>query len=236
MAHAISNGDLEWAVGAARELATRAVEHEQQMAALVQSLESAPLDVAIEHSQALLLEMSAVDTPSSREGDSKVSVLDIVRRQCVTARKQRLLAESLLKQLLRGRNSSSRPERHRVLVVEDSDDNRALAVDALEGAGLEVATAANGLEGLVAAHRLQPSVVVTDITMPILDGIQTARLLKASSSTRAMLLIAYTAKPHALEGSESELFAAIVPKPSYPDRLVSSVMQIIESRRLDINS
>lgn len=96
-------------------------------------------------------------------------------------------AESVLMHLLSARNrGSGSGEKHRVLIVEDSDDNRALAVDALEAAGLEVAIATNGLEGLVAAHKRQPSVIVTDVTMPILDGIETARLLKASHTTRSV--------------------------------------------------
>jgi CheY-like chemotaxis protein len=233
MGHALSNDDLEWAVGAVRDLVARAVEHEQHMAALVQALESDPLHVGGEHSQEVVLEFSAETLPSNT-GRSTIDVTAALRQQCTTARKQRLLAESLLTQLrsakIRGGGSG---QIHRVLVVEDSADIRALAVDALEGAGLEVATAADGLEGLVAAHRLQPSVIVTDITMPILDGIETARLLKASSMTRRMALIAYTAKPHILVGSVRELFAAIVPKPSSPDRLVSSVMQTIRSKSLD---
>jgi CheY-like chemotaxis protein len=237
MGHALSNDDLEWAVGAARDLVARAVEHERHMAALVQNLESDPLHVVSEHGRGIVLEASAVERPPSHAGRSTIDVLDALRQQCSTAQNQRLLAESLLTQLRSAkiRGTGSR-QTHRVLVVEDSDDNRALAVDALEGAGLEVATAADGLEGLVAAHRLRPSVIVTDITMPILDGIETARLLKASSTTRRMDLIAYTAKPHILEGSARELFAAIVPKPSSPDLLVSSVMQTIRSKALDRDS
>jgi two-component system, chemotaxis family, chemotaxis protein CheY len=236
MGHALSNDDLEWAVGAVRDLVARAVEHERHMAALVQKLESDPLHVVGERDRRIVLE-AAVETPPSQAGRSTIDVLDALRQQCSTAQNQRLLAESLLTKLrsAKNRGTGSR-QTHRVLVVEDTDDIRALAADALERAGFEVGTAANGLEGLIAAHRLQPSVIVTDITMPILDGIETARLLKSSSTTRGMDLIAYTAKPHILEGSVRELFAAIVPKPSSPDRLVSSVMQTIRSKSLDRDS
>src|SRR5690349_8904957 len=71
-----------------------------------------------------------------------------------------------------------------VLVVEDHDDARELVAHILRSAGFLVRTAANGLEGVIAAHEMHPHVIVMDIDMPILDGIEATRLIKADEATR----------------------------------------------------
>ncbi len=61
----------------------------------------------------------------------------------------------------------------RVLVVEDNEDIRRLIAGMLSMANYEVITASNGIEGLAAARRFQPSVIVMDILMPEQDGFET---------------------------------------------------------------
>jgi CheY-like chemotaxis protein len=60
----------------------------------------------------------------------------------------------------------------RVLVVDDVEDNGDLVAVCLEHAGYETLTASNGLEGVIVAHYALPSVVLMDVTMPVLDGIE----------------------------------------------------------------
>jgi hypothetical protein len=71
-----------------------------------------------------------------------------------------------------------------VLVVDDYGDVRDLLARVLEGAGFLVRTAANGLEGLIAAYEMRPAVIVMDVSMPVLDGIEATRLIKAGEATR----------------------------------------------------
>ena len=61
--------------------------------------------------------------------------------------------------------------RARLLIVDDSDTNRELTSAILEDAGFEVLTATNGLEGVIAAHYARPSVILMDLTMPVLNGL-----------------------------------------------------------------
>lgn len=70
-----------------------------------------------------------------------------------------------------------------VLVVDDIETNRELLRQDLEEEGFAVATAASGAECLVAAKRLSPSVIILDIMMPGMDGIETCKHLKESPAT-----------------------------------------------------
>ncbi|HEX6862816.1 MAG TPA: diguanylate cyclase [Thermoanaerobaculia bacterium] len=67
----------------------------------------------------------------------------------------------------------------RVLVVDDSEITRAILARTLRGAGFEVLEARDGAEGALKALRERPSVVVTDLEMPTMDGFPLLRLLKA---------------------------------------------------------
>lgn len=111
----------------------------------------------------------------------------------------------------------------RVLVVDDSADTCEMAAMVLEDAGFHVITAANGLEGVLAAHTASPAVVLMDITMPVLNGIEAARLLKSSTVTRDLQVIAYTAKPDFYERPLTRLFVDVLAKPSSPDAIIASV-------------
>jgi CheY-like chemotaxis protein len=115
------------------------------------------------------------------------------------------------------------------LIVDDAEDNRELAATVLEHSGFHAVTAANGLEGVIAAHCLRPVAVLMDVTMPVLNGIEAARLLKASASTRSMPVIAYTAKPDFYEGPLTRLFVGVLGKPATPEAIVAKVRESVES-------
>jgi CheY-like chemotaxis protein len=72
-----------------------------------------------------------------------------------------------------------------VLIVDDAEDDRELAATILGHSGFLAGTTANGLEGVIAAHCLRPVAVLMDVTVPVLDGIEAAGLLKASVPTRS---------------------------------------------------
>ena len=66
-----------------------------------------------------------------------------------------------------------------------------------------------------------------DVTMPVLNGIDAARLLKASSFTQGVNLIAYTARPDFQELAGKQLFVDVLKKPAAPDQIVASVERYI---------
>ena len=126
-------------------------------------------------------------------------------------------------------DSAVRDAHHaRVLIVDDSEDCRELAAAVLEAAGFHVIIARNGLEGVVAAHCEHPAVVVMDVTMPVLDGIEAARLIKASAGTRHINILAHKAKPEVDPGSLPLFFVGVLRKPTTPEALVGAVRRLVE--------
>ena len=85
----------------------------------------------------------------------------------------------------------------RVLLVEDNELNRNMMVRRLNRAGMEVITAGNGQQALDIMHAEQPSVVLMDMNLPVLDGWAASRRAKGDKSIRDIPIIALTA--HATE-------------------------------------
>lgn len=117
--------------------------------------------------------------------------------------------------------------RARILVVDDHDDTRELIASILKTADLDVMTANNGLEGLLAAHTCCPALIVMDVHMPVLTGIEATRLLKATAAMSAIPVIAHTARPDVCRGHAPELFAHILPKPTHPDVLLALIRRFV---------
>ena len=110
-----------------------------------------------------------------------------------------------------------------VLVVDDYGDIREVVADVLQNAGFIVRTAADGLEALIAAYEMRPTVIVMDVSMPVLDGLQATRLIKACAVTRDARIIAYTGNPSFDESPTRMLFAAVLTKPALPDDVLAAV-------------
>jgi class 3 adenylate cyclase len=81
-----------------------------------------------------------------------------------------------------------------ILVVDDTEANVDILKMRLESQGYEVATAADGEEGLAKAETLQPDLILLDIMMPKLDGIEVTKRLKAAPGSRFTPIILVTAK------------------------------------------
>lgn len=81
----------------------------------------------------------------------------------------------------------------RVLIVEDNVDNFELVRFLLERAGYEVLSAVNGVEGVDAAKREQPDLVLMDLSMPEMDGWAATAQMKAEEATRHIPVLALTA-------------------------------------------
>src|SRR5262245_44193991 len=86
------------------------------------------------------------------------------------------------------------PARGSVLVVDDEDQLRRLASAQLRRAGYEVTLAADGQEALARLAEATPDLVVSDVMMPVLDGLGLLQELRAQSATRGIPVILLTAK------------------------------------------
>lgn len=80
-----------------------------------------------------------------------------------------------------------------ILVVEDNDKNRKLARDVLTHQGYRVLEAESAEAGLAAVARERPALILMDIHLPGIDGIEALRRLRADAATRAIPVIAVTA-------------------------------------------
>ena len=94
----------------------------------------------------------------------------------------------------------------RVLVVEENPANMTLATFLLQSAGHTVVTAANAEIGLMVARAEQPDLILMDIQLPGMDGLEATGLLKADAATRAIPVVALTAL--AMKGDEERIRAA----------------------------
>lgn len=94
----------------------------------------------------------------------------------------------------------------RILLVEDNEMNRDMLSRRLARRGYEVDVAVDGQDGIDAARRLQPDLILLDMSLPVKDGWMVAAELKADDATRQIGIIALTA--HAMEGDREKALAA----------------------------
>jgi two-component system, cell cycle response regulator DivK len=218
MSHAFDRHSFGQLVADAERLVTRAADHEQRLDSLADRLEGDGGAVASAMLEAgtSLTGVAAIAAP-----DHLHTLLTTVQELRVGAAEQRRIAESLRARLVGTMPSNGHSSRPVVLVVDDSKDNREVTALLLEISGFSAITASNGLEGLIAAHYTRPSVVIMDVAMPVLDGVEATRLLRASPVTQRINVIAHTAKLQ----FERELFEEILPKPASADAMISMVQR-----------
>jgi len=127
------------------------------------------------------------------------------------------------------------PTHRKVLIVDDDRDARELFTFVLEDAGATVALAEDGITGLRAALERQPDLVLTDIAMPRMDGINMVRRLREQECTRTIPVVAITGHVVAdlPERAREAGCAEVIPKPCSPDALVEIVNRYIGRRASD---
>ena len=115
--------------------------------------------------------------------------------------------------------------KERVLVVEDNMDTYELVHFILERNGFETLLAANGREGVNAALKQKPDLIIMDMSMPEMDGWTATDLIKKEAQTAAIPLIALTA--HALPGDRQRAMDVgcdeYITKPMDLDDLVETI-------------
>ena len=90
----------------------------------------------------------------------------------------------------------------KILLVEDNEMNRDMLSRRLVRKGYEVVCATDGAEGVAMATSESPDLILMDMSLPVMDGWEATRTLKAAESTRAIPVIALTA--HAMDGDEQK--------------------------------
>jgi two-component system cell cycle response regulator DivK len=94
----------------------------------------------------------------------------------------------------------------RILLVEDNDMNRDMMSRRLQRKGYEVLMAADGMQAILMAESEAPDLILLDMSLPVIDGWEAARRLKASPTTSPVPIIALTA--HAMAGDRERALAA----------------------------
>jgi CheY-like chemotaxis protein len=92
----------------------------------------------------------------------------------------------------------------KILLVEDNEMNRDMLSRRLQRKGYTVVTAHDGEQGHLLAHSERPDIILMDISLPVMDGWEVTRLLKANEATRHIPIIALTA--HALVTDRAKAF------------------------------
>ena len=117
----------------------------------------------------------------------------------------------------------------RILIVEDQEDNRFILRDVLSTAGYDLIEAINGEEGVKLAQNQRPDLILMDIQLPVIDGYEATRRIKATPELRSIPIIAVTS--YALGGDDVKAQAAgcdaYVAKPFSPRALLALVRKYL---------
>ena len=120
----------------------------------------------------------------------------------------------------------------RVLVVDDYDDAREMYAEFLTFKGFDVAQARNGIAALALATSLLPEVLVLDLSLPDINGIEVTRTLKKTPATAGVPIIMLTAHAQSrmLEEAREAGCAAVLVKPCAPEDLLAVVTGLANVR------
>ena len=119
----------------------------------------------------------------------------------------------------------------KILVVEDNELNRDMLSRRLKRKGYEVLIAADGAQGVALAQSEAPDLILMDMSLPVLDGWEATRRLKAAPETQSIPIIALTA--HAMAGDREQALAAgcddYDSKPIELKRLLGKMQALLET-------
>jgi two-component system cell cycle response regulator DivK len=117
----------------------------------------------------------------------------------------------------------------RILLIEDTEDNRQLIRDLVTSVGYELLEAEDGQSGVDMALQHHPDLILMDIQLPVLDGYEASRRIKADPNLRHVPIIAVTS--YALSGDEAKARQAgcdgYVTKPFSPRQLLSKIAEFL---------
>ncbi len=117
----------------------------------------------------------------------------------------------------------------RILIVEDTEDNRRIVRDLLTSVGYELIEAVDGAAGVALARAEKPDLILMDIQLPVIDGYEATRRIRAIPELAKVPIIAVTS--YALSGDEAKTRAAgcdgYVAKPFSPRQLVAKIREFL---------
>ena len=95
---------------------------------------------------------------------------------------------------------------HKILIIEDNENNRCLFRDILIFHGYKVSVASDGQEGVALARELMPDLILMDIQMPGMDGLTAGGILKGDPATSGLKIVAITS--FAMRGDQEKILTA----------------------------
>ena len=117
----------------------------------------------------------------------------------------------------------------RILVVEDEQDNRRILRDLLTKAGFDMIEAENGAAAVASAQTSRPDLILMDIQLPLLDGYEATRRIKANPDLKSIPIIVVTS--YALSGDDEKARLAgcdaYVAKPFSPRQLLAKIKEYV---------
>jgi len=120
----------------------------------------------------------------------------------------------------------------KILLVEDNEMNRDMLSRRLIRRGFEVVVAVDGQEGVAAAGREAPDLILMDMSLPVTDGWEATRLIRSAAATARIPIIALTA--HAMAGDRDRALEAgcndYDTKPVELDRLLEKIGRLLNGR------
>jgi two-component system cell cycle response regulator DivK len=118
----------------------------------------------------------------------------------------------------------------RILVVEDQEDNRQILRDLLSSIDIDMIEAHDGQAAVVQAAAHKPDLILMDIQLPVMDGYEATRRIKADPALKAIPIIVVTS--YALSGDEAKARAAgcdaYVTKPYSPRQLLAKINEYLK--------
>jgi two-component system cell cycle response regulator DivK len=119
-----------------------------------------------------------------------------------------------------------------ILVVDDFADNRELYAATFADAGYQVEEAENGQEALDFIERRRPAAVVMDLSMPVLDGWEATRRIKANANTAGIVVIAVTghATHFGIQRAKEAGADIVVAKPCLPQDLLAALRTLTSTK------
>lgn len=120
----------------------------------------------------------------------------------------------------------------KVLLIEDNEQNRYLATFLLQKKGYEVLSVADGLQGVEAAGKERPALILLDIQLPTLDGYAVARRLRENPDLRETPIVAVTS--YAMAGDREKAMEAgcngYIEKPINPDSFADEIARFLPGK------
>jgi CheY-like chemotaxis protein len=128
-----------------------------------------------------------------------------------------------------GKEGRKHMDRKKILVVDDAEFNRDLIIQLL-GDDYEVLVAVDGAEGVQITEQERPDLILMDLGMPVMDGWEATRIIKANNELKHIPVIAVTS--HAMIGDETQAREAgcddYVPKPIDEEELIRKVKHFLQ--------